>query len=686
MAKSKFIIFILAVGLCLASCKDDEIEPVLKLNRGAIAFESDLAATATFDVSSNVAWRIRTNQKWLEVSPETGDGGPGVTVTVTVPINNDGQAREGIIEVLAGNLKEKVTVSQSKTVKLTLSTTEVELEDAIMPAATAMIVVTSDVDWKIESKPDWLTVAPTRGLASSKPVVLTVSTQMNPTLGERVGELVLKTDTREFVCTVKQKKDNDRFFGSSDTIYLSDKGSDGSNYYRYFRFTSSAPWTATVEGDFETDRTTGEGSLLIKVYAKSENNTGVVRKGKITFTAEGNRRLEVPIIQGWVGNYWEDEDLLVVNEHSIGDGVPIVVMGDGYDREDLKKGGWWETMGGKLVYEIMYTEVVRDMWEYLDVYLMMNESPERGVLYPDYPRNRTKFGAYGADENQGLCEEAARRAVNGPQGVTDQVATAQNGILRIAFLANGPYPGNATNPMARGGIWEDGYGYWAIHEFVGHVLSDLPDMYWSGCGLPTLGDGTMPATGWNGDGGITWSIAKEHPHGYNWFIDWRNDPDQVIWKEFIGAEGYSGETDGDPYHGNDNIGVYPTTWGGMFCNGLYGPSPVTTMREHYLCFDLGSRMQIYNKILERAGFKIIDQEKDPVTGEREITYIPPERSLEAFKEFDKTRTRQDCRMYGADDRKFSWSQYCSATGAKTSNGDYDSFWQRLWPPKGSDCR
>jgi hypothetical protein len=692
MTKFKIIMFILAAGLCLASCKEDKeelLKPTLKLNRGAIAFESDLGGTATFEVNCNVDWKVRVNQSWLEVTPETGDGKSVVTVTITVPDNNDGDEREGIVEVIAGDLKEQVNVFQSKTVTLKFSKTEVELEDAIMPAATAVVTVTSDVDWELSSKSDWLTVTPSRGLASAKPVVLTVSTQMNPTSDEREGEFVLKTDTREFACKVRQKKGADRFFGSSDTIFLSDKGSNGTDHFRFFRFTSSTPWTATVDGDFVMDPPTGVGSLLIKVYPKSENNTGAERKGKITFTA-GSRTKEVPIIQGWVGNYWEDEDLKVLNTHTKGKGVPIVVMGDGYDREDLKIGGWWETMGGILAEEIMRTEVVIDMLEYLDVYLMMNESPERGVLYPDYPRNRTKFGAYGAEEDQGKCEEAARRAVNGPQGVTDSVATAQNSLIRIAFLANGPYPGNATNPMARGGIWEDGYGYWTVHEFVGHVFADLPDMYWSSCNLPTNGDGTMPETGWFGDGGITWSIAKEHPHGYNWFIDWRNDPDEVVWKDFIGAPGYCGETDGDPWYRNDNIGIYPTTWGGMFCNGLYGPAPVTTMREAYLCFDLGSRMQVYNKILDRAGIKILDEEIDDVTKERRITYIPPERTLEAFKEFDKNRHKHDCRAgWGTNwDRKFSWSQYCSETGElkdPEAHYDYDSFWQRLWPPKGNVC-
>jgi hypothetical protein len=677
MTKFKIIMFILAAGLCLASCKEDKeelLKPTLKLNRDMVTFETDLTGTATFEVNCNVAWKVHAYQGWLTVTPESGDGKSVVVVTITASDNNDGDAREGIVEVVAGDLKEQITVSQSKTVTLTFSKTEAELEDVIMPAATAVVTVTSNVDWELSSKSDWLTVTPSRGLASTKPVVLTISTQMNSTSGVREGEFVLKTETREFVCKVRQKKGEDRFFGSSDTIYLSDKGSDGTDHYRFFRFTSSAPWTATVDGDFVMDQTTGEGSLLIKVYPKSENNSGGNRIGKITFTA-GDRKLEVPVVQGWVGNYWEDGDLKVMNQHTKGLGVPIVVMGDGYDREDLKKGGWWETMGGIMAEEIMDADVVRNLLEYLDVYLLMSESPERGVLYPDYPRNRTRFGAYGADENQGMCEEFARAVVE-EKGVTDQTVLG-NDVVRITFLANGPYPGNATNPMARGGIWEDGYGYWAVHEFVGHVLSDLPDMYWSGCDFPTTGDGTEPAPG--EDGGITWSIAREHPNHNCWFIDWRTDPTQVVWKDFIGKEGYTGPNNQPPSYRYDSIGIFPTTFGGMFCDDLWGPCQVTCMREYYLCFDLGSRFQVYNKILERAGIQPPVNEDDPTDL----------RSLAAFMEFDKKRneTCKDCRQgWGTGDKKFSWSQYCSATGKLMSPGDYDSFWQRLWPPKGSACQ
>jgi hypothetical protein len=693
MTKFKIIMFILAAGVCLASCKEDKeglIKPTLKLNLDVIAFETDVAGSTTFDVNCNVAWKARVYENWLTVTPESGDGKSIVTVTITVLDNNLLEARESIVEVVAGDLKEQITVSQSKGVTLAFSKPEVELADVIMPRAIAKVTVTSDVDWTLGSKSDWLTVSPLKGLASTQSVELTISAEMNTTPGERGGEFVLKTATREFVCKVRQKKGADRFFGSSDTIYLSDKGSDGKEHYRFFRFTSSAPWTATVDGDWiQMEQTSGVGSLLIKVYPKSEN-IGSDRIGKITFD-NGTSTLDVPVVQGWKGNYWEDGQLKVLNKHSKGKGVPIVVMGDGYDREDLRKGGWWETMGGIMANEIMDADVVRDMWEYLDVYLMMNESPERGVLYPNYPRNRTKFSTYGAEEDQDKCVREAIKSVNDPAmgGVTNQIATEENGLVRIAFLANGPYPGNASNPMARGGIWENGYGYWAVHEFVGHTLCDLPDMYPVDCIFHT-------------DEGFINSMDNEHKsNGLNGrYIDWR--PRHPIWETegfmtwegdeetggFIGVKGYRGEYDKAPWFRYDNIGVYTTYYNGMFCENLYGPCPITCMREYYLCFDLGSRMQVYNKILQRAGIPLPQDLYNPDPDDP--GYL---RSVPAFKEFDKKRVEanpdypgrlcKDCRLdEGTGSKRFTWTQYCNATGRKIADGDYESFWQRLWPPGG----
>ena len=226
-----------------------------------------------------------------------------------------------------------------------------------------------------------------------------------------------------------------------------------------------------------------------------------------------------------------------------------------------------------------------------------------------------------------------------------------NGLVRIMFVANGPYPGNATNPMCRMGVDEPDYDYWTIHEFTGHTLCDIPDMYWSGCGL-------------NSPQNVLDLMAnvrtKHHVRGYSWFIDNTDDPTQAIWKDFYNQPGY---TSSEP-HELDRVGAWRTTWGGDFCEGLWGPSRTSCMRDHRLDFDLGSRIQIFNTIHWRAG--------DP-----EGKY----NNIAAFKEFDRNRTRGFSYKgaYQGAAKKRSWTGYNQRTGQKTVDGDYDRFWQLLWP-------
>ncbi|MDR0542594.1 MAG: BACON domain-containing protein [Dysgonamonadaceae bacterium] len=658
----KLSVFIAVACICFfTACEEKEEAPTLELDKETVTIEGDSAAVTTFTVNSNTAWKIYPDRSWIKVSPESGTG-PAV-VTITIDENNDGDARTGEVEVIAGSRSEKITVYQSKTINVILSKETLTLGDT-MSEDSKTFTVKSDVAWTMEIEGDWFKATPVKG-AAGKTVIVTVSAGMNNAGGDREGKIVIKTDTRRVACTVTQTMD-DLFFGSSEIVNLSDKGG-----YRFFRFTSSYSWTVTgSESWIQIDQTSGSaGSHLLKISAGSENSAASDRQGKLIFTGGGKTK-EFTVVQGHTGNYWNDGDVKVFNKHTKGKGVPVVIAGDGFDREDLKKGGWWENWATHLAENFKRNEVICDLLDYIDVLILMSESTEHGINYPPYTRTKTKFGAYGAGENQGAVEVAARNAVKkvytqwrneGYDVHTDAevMSTSGNwgadgsGLVRIMFMANGPYPGNASNPMCRMGVDEPDYDYWAIHEFTGHTLCDIPDMYWSGCGY------NSPQ---NVADLMVTIRAKHHPRGYSWFIDDTDDPTQAIWKDFYGRDGYTEATKQSVL---DVVGAYRTTWSGNFCEGLWGPSQFSCMREHRLDFDLGSRFQIFNTIHWRAG-----------------DYEGKYNNIEAFIAFDKIRTRGFSYKGAYTDpaaKPRTWTKYNQKTGQKIADGDYDRFWQVLYP-------
>ena len=633
---SKSAIFALAVtGACLlTACTNDkkkvEEDVILELSREEIVINNDMAASVTFNVTCNTEWVADGNKTWIQTSPAGGSGNS--TVTVTVNRNEDGDARTGAVEVMAGKTLEevmsrknikKINVSQGKTIRLLLSETLVRLDDQ------ATLTIIADEDWTIDAAtlPDWLNVTPMNGSAGET-TVLIFAASINGT-DIRIGEITVKTATRSAACSVWQEEN--KFYFSSDSVYLSDKG-----HARLFRITSSAQWNVTGDNWIQVNIRSGAGSQLLKISAASENNSGVERKGKLVFSTGGASK-EIDVVQGYTGNYWDDGNLLVVNRHSRGKGVPIVFVGDGFDRQDLKKGGWWEMWGRRMANFVMDVEVIKDMKEYLDVYVLMGESTERGIA-PAGNTSNTKYRTTMRYENTNGIINDAISTVN-EKGVTQQTVTRSN--VRVGFIVNGYYPGSASNPLARMGL-TDNYDYWAIHEFVGHVLCDMPDAY---CGDSNANNDV--------DQALKTKLDAEHQNGFHWFVDYTNDPDKVIWKDFIGKPGYS------------DVGLFPasTNYNKWYCRNLWMPSAQTPMWQWMLCWDVGSRYHVWNKIHDRAG--------NP-----DGKY----NNLAAFMEYDVNRTRCDCNLwkYNGKPRPYTWTIYNRNTLRVKMSGDYDCFWEALW--------
>lgn len=87
------------------------------------------------------------------------------------------------------------------------------------------------------------------------------------------------------------------------------------------------------------------------------------------------------------------------------------------------------------------------------------------------------------------------------------------------------------------------------------------------------------------------------------------------------------------------------------------------MWQWMLCWDVGSRYHVWNKIHDRAG--------NP-----DGKY----NNLAAFMEYDVNRTRCDCNLwkYNGKPRPYTWTIYNRNTLRVKMSGDYDCFWEALW--------
>jgi hypothetical protein len=207
--------------------------------------------------------------------------------------------------------------------------------------------------------------------------------------------------------------------------------------------------------------------------------------------------------------------------------------------------------------------IIRDFKDCFDVCAHVDVSDERGV----YSCVNNVYGSGRED----LYWDKIR---------TNATLAAGKDDRSVIFVGNGMIGGYAYGDVAVYSANESYKIYWMMHEFVGHIIGRMPDMY--------IEDGEGHV-----DSSVKTVIDTQHATGELLMLDWRSQPDSVFWKDFIGRKGY------------ENVGVYPSGWYGIVFGELFTCEPhnSTVMYGHSAAyFTVMERYQLWRQIQTRAGF------------------------------------------------------------------------------------
>jgi hypothetical protein len=258
-------------------------------------------------------------------------------------------------------------------------------------------------------------------------------------------------------------------------------------------------------------------------------------------------------------SYYSNGEVLTLHKHSKGKGVDVVFIGDGYSHEDLNKGGLYETNCQKLKDLFLVMPVVKYMQEYFNVYAYVAESEESGVT-------RGTKNCFGSGER--IKFNKVRQTVNSIPGISKE--------RFIIFIGNGMVGGYAMGDIAVFSNNEGRKPYWMVHEFVGHIIGRMPDLYCDGSTATTLSDEVKKG------------LDNYHAEGLGWMVDYNSDPKTVLWKDFIGRKGY------------EQVGVYPANYYGA-CGLVWAPEPKSCMWQNIYCFSAPERYQLWRQINRISG-------------------------------------------------------------------------------------
>ena len=199
--------------LAIVECVSPYVDEMLEVDVTTLPLVTGVL-TETINVTSNVAWTASSNADWCSVSPASGNKNGVITVTVTE--NDTDQDRVAEITVKSENIVRTVTIKQELG-----DVIEVDIEELSFDclSASAVVKVTSNVSWTVESNEDWCTVA-AKSEQMNSDIVVTVS--MNNSTSSREAIVTIKSENKSKTIKVCQKYDDGSVTNGDELVHFVD--------------------------------------------------------------------------------------------------------------------------------------------------------------------------------------------------------------------------------------------------------------------------------------------------------------------------------------------------------------------------------------------------------------------------------------------------------------------------------
>jgi len=447
--------------------------------------------------------------------------------------------------------------------------------------------------WKASCAANWLTVSPKSGEAGNN-IITVATTATNRTGNSRVTHLTIESGGQEKTVVVKQRGEY-AIFDSDELNYPS----EGATFKVGFRTNMENgqlhlyatagldEWIKNTDSDARTRAVyTGEISPLRALPNESINP----RDGALFFTMTDNAGnilgLDTLFIyqegsdQGYKSvDYSADGKVELLNEATVGNGIPIVLMGDGFIDKEIADSTYARTMQ-QAMENLFSEEPIKSLRDYFNVYQVTAVSPRN--LFDGI--SSTALGTVPDRQTMGIDVDAkaVMKYVKKVEKIDSMNALAvvilnnnlNRGVTYMMASESREYNYAIALCPVIDSLKSETFRQVLTHEAVGHGFAKLADEYVRS----TEGSAT--------DSDI--ERLKEMHDKWSWYmnVDSERDSTKVIWTQFI----Y------DPEFANEEISTYEG--GYTFFKGVYRPTQESMMRSNNAPFNAPSRQAIYNKVMK----------------------------------------------------------------------------------------
>lgn len=457
----------------------------------------------------------------------------------------------------------------------------------------AFISFTSLGTWNVTTDAAWLSLSPLSGDAGEGQVKVTAVFENN---SNQVREAKVKLTSGDEACEISVFQEVGDYVLPEKEEYLI--GVEGGVFTIYFEtnvdveklkvYTSSEPGSWLRQ---ETSSRSASSETHEVLLHAASNKGGMSRSAYLLFVKEedgSQKELATVKISQQGGqvlesvDFSEDGKIDTLQEHVKGEGIPIVLMGDGFVDQEFTDGTYRRVME-KAMENLFTEEPVKSLREYFDVFMInaVSENNDFGVGY------KTAFSCKLAGKNStAISGDDASVQVYVGKVVKEE---KRKNCLAVVILNTSAYAGTtyfgyqdknsqfiefaiAYCPIIEN-LESDYFRQVLVHEAIGHGLGKLEDEYvYSDKGsistLEVQRIRVMQANGW----------AQN--------VDFTASEDSVMWASFLTDSRYQ----------NEHLGVYEGAC--TYPEGAYRPSEDSMMNSNTCAFNAPSRMSLYEKVMK----------------------------------------------------------------------------------------
>ena len=464
------------------------------------------------------------------------------------------------------------------------------------------VTFSSTKAWTAASAATWLSVSPKSGDAGDA-ITITISTKSENTgTSTRTGYITLASEgTSLATITVTQDPKVNYYATFEQSTYVipaegaerfklifttncpADKirGFSEADWIQSCEHTDTRATDATYYFALDIDENTGSQVRSYNYYVCKfdGDDSGYEILSACTITQQGKNSAPSE-------DYSADGRVTLLQAHTEGDGLLLVLMGDGFTDADIAD-GWYNQVMDKAIDNLFSEEPIKSLRNYFDIY-QVDVVSKNNIFGEGY---ETALGCT-MDSGSSLVEgddDAVLDYCDKIEDVTEKQVMGASVVVVLNTNAYGgtTYWGYAINnklvelsiaycPIIYG-LDDDEFHGVLVHEAIGHGFGKLLDEY------AYESQGEIPTSGKN-----DWSIELiQYYQSNNWNmnVDFTTDTSTVLWHEFLADSRYADE----------GLGIFEG--GATFWTGVYRPSENSMMRFNDTPFNAPSRQALYKRVM-----------------------------------------------------------------------------------------